>query len=122
MREFDDAFTAPVHGFEGADDYYERCSAARFVDGVRIPTLLLQAEDDPLVPGISIPHDTITSNKLLDIVLTDRGGHVGYYGRGDAGGRPGWMERRVADYLSERLDRRPDARRDPDGAAAGEKR
>jgi len=114
MREFDDAFTAPVHGFESAEDYYEQCSAASFVDGVRVPTLLLKAEDDPLVPAVSIPHDAIMLNPLLDMELTSRGGHVGYYGRGDAGKRPGWMERRVADYLSARLGQ--------DGAATGRKR
>ncbi|MFV1987488.1 MAG: YheT family hydrolase [Gemmatimonadota bacterium] len=104
MREFDDAFTAPVHGFASAEDYYSRCSAARFVDGVRVPTLLLQAEDDPLVPARSIPHAMIEANDALRLIVTGRGGHVGYYGRGDTGRRPGWMERRVADHLAGRLD------------------
>ena len=96
LREFDDAFA-------GAEDYYALCSAARFVDRVRVPTLLLQAGDDPLVPARSIPHAVIEANDALRLVLTERGGHVGYYGRGDVGRRPGWMERRVADHLSGRL-------------------
>lgn len=103
VREFDDAFTAPVHGFRDAADYYERCSAARFVDGVRVPTLLLQAADDPLVPSAALPRDRIDENEHLSLLLTARGGHVGYYDRSDAGARPGWMERRITDYLVERL-------------------
>lgn len=103
VREFDDAFTAPVHGFDGAEDYYHRCSAARFVDGVRVHTLLLQSADDPLVPSSSIPRDTIASNHMFNMMLTRRGGHVGYLGRSDRGVRPGWMERQVASYLASRL-------------------
>ncbi|MDX1396752.1 MAG: alpha/beta fold hydrolase [Gemmatimonadota bacterium] len=102
VREFDDAFTAPVHGFDGAADYYERCSASRFVEGVRVPTLLLQSVDDPLVPSTSIPSELIAANPALEPQLTDRGGHVGYLARGDGGDAPGWMERRIADYLAVR--------------------
>ncbi|MDH3734907.1 MAG: hydrolase [Gemmatimonadota bacterium] len=103
VREFDDTFTAPVHGFRDADDYYERCSAARFVAGVTVPTLLLQASDDPLVPARSIPLHLISANPCLELHMTARGGHVGYYGREDRGNRPGWMEGRLADYLARRL-------------------
>jgi predicted alpha/beta-fold hydrolase len=103
VREFDHAFTAPVHGFDGADDYYHRCSAARFMSGVTAPTLLLQSRDDPLVPFASIPHDIISSNHNCHIDVTRFGGHVGYYARGDRRMRVGWMENRVATYLSRAL-------------------
>lgn len=103
VREFDDTFTAPVHGFAGAADYYDRCSAARFVEDVRVPCLILQSADDPLVPATCIPHDVIRANGVLDLELTRSGGHVGYYGRDDRGSDPGWMETRAADYLARRV-------------------
>src|SRR5262249_40244053 len=48
---YDDGFIAPRHGFAGAEDYYERCKPLRFVSGIRIPTLILAALDDPWIPG-----------------------------------------------------------------------
>lgn len=105
VREFDDAFTAPVHGFAGASDYYERCSAARYVAEVRVPSLIVQAIDDPLVPSSCTPLDGISANPALTLDLTPAGGHVGYLGRDDRGGGPGWLENRIADYLARRVKR-----------------
>ena len=51
MVEFDDLVTAPLHGFKGAADYYERSSALGFLDGIRVPTLLLSSHDDPFLPS-----------------------------------------------------------------------
>lgn len=101
LFEFDDAFTAPVHGFAGAADYYRRCSAARFVADVRVPTLLVQSTDDPLVPASSIPMEDVAANAALELALTDRGGHVGYLDR--LLGRPDWLETRIATAIAERL-------------------
>ena len=50
MREFDEAYTAPYFGFAGADDYYHRASAMRIIDRIRVPALVITAEDDPFVP------------------------------------------------------------------------
>ena len=50
MRQFDEAYTAPHHGFRDATDYYHRASALRVVDRIRVPALILTAEDDPFVP------------------------------------------------------------------------
>jgi len=112
LLEFDDVFTAPVHGFANADDYYERCSAARFVADVRVPTLLIQAADDPLVPVESIPLDRIRANEALELALTRRGGHVGYLDRLLA--PPAWLETKIAGAIEGRLDRTT-----PDGVVFG---
>ncbi len=107
LRELDDRFTAPVHGFRDADDYYARCSSGRFVPGVRTPTLVLQSADDPLVPRRSIPFETLAGNPALDFVLTRRGGHVGFLDRGGRVGAEGWMERALAAWVGAALGVRP---------------
>ncbi len=62
MREFDETCTAPLFGFADADDYYARCSSRRFLAGVRTPTLLLRALDDPIIPRLTSP--TICSRSI----------------------------------------------------------
>ncbi len=78
FREFDDAATAPLHGFDGAEDYYRRCSSAQFIGGIRVPTLLLHSRDDPFLPGECIPDAAVSANPHVVAAFTDRGGHVGF--------------------------------------------
>ncbi len=75
--EFDDAVTAPLHGFRGMADYYDRCSSVRFLDGIEVPTLIVNAVDDPfMTPGV-LPHrDRLSDSVSLEI--SDTGGHVGF--------------------------------------------
>ncbi len=99
MREFDEACTAPLHGFADADDYYARCSARRYLAGIRTPTLLLRAVDDPLIPAGDIPRDLIALNSALTSGITERGGHTGWVeGRPFAHRR--WAERQAARFLA----------------------
>ncbi len=99
IREFDELLTAPLHGFRNAADYYERCSAKRFVGTVEIPSILIQSRDDPMVPSASVPLDTIGRKPNLSLVLTRRGGHVGFYDRALGTGREGWLEQSIVRYL-----------------------
>ncbi len=78
LRAFDDAVTAPLHGFRDATDYYEASSSAAFLSGIRVPTLLLQSRDDPFLPPAMIPLDAMEANPVLVPALTARGGHVGF--------------------------------------------
>ena len=55
ILDFGDAITAPSHGFRNARDYYERCSSIHFPPGIAVPTLLIQASDDPLIPLAALP-------------------------------------------------------------------
>lgn len=77
LREFDDAITAPLHGFEDAHDYYSQSNSINFLSGIRRPTLLIRAEDDPFFNN-DIPYDLITKNPYLYPAFTEYGGHVGF--------------------------------------------
>lgn len=118
LREFDEAFTAPVHGFDDADDYYRRCSSSRFLSDVRVPTLLLQARDDPFLPPGALPEEAMEHNPRLTPRITDRGGHAGFV-EGTAPWRPRfWAEREAARFLASAMDAgEPDPVGAGDGAA-----
>ena len=76
--EFDDRITAPLNGFASAAEYYDESSSARYLRGIRVPTLMLHAQDDPLLPRVSIPEDEVERNGFLQLELQRRGGHVGF--------------------------------------------
>ncbi len=94
LWEFDDQITAPLHGFDGADDYYARCSSGSRLGQVKARTLLLQSADDPLIPSTALPStaDLAAGTKLE---LSTRGGHVGFIARGQRS----WLETRIAHFL-----------------------
>ena len=102
FREFDDAITAPLHGFAHADDYYQRSSSAQFLSRIRIPTLLLHAEDDPFLPARAIPRSNIKSNPRLQSVITKTGGHVGFI-HGTPFKPQFWAEETAARFLAQCL-------------------
>jgi len=78
FREFDDAATAPLHGFSSADDYYHRSSSAAFIPSITAPTLILHSRDDPFLPADAIPETAMRDNPAITPVITDHGGHVGF--------------------------------------------
>jgi predicted alpha/beta-fold hydrolase len=80
IRAYDDAVSAPMHGFADADDYYRRASAGPFVKGIRIPTRLLHAEDDPMVPPSCVRPWLEGAPGAVVQVWSQRGGHVGWFG------------------------------------------
>jgi len=108
FREFDDRATARIHGFAGAEDYWRRCSSGPFLAAVRRPLLALSAEDDPIVPGPTLPREAAAANPAVELVVAPGGGHVGF-----VEGLPWrfrfWAELRAADFLAERLRPAPTA-------------
>jgi uncharacterized protein len=103
FSEYDGLVTAPLHGFESAEDYWTRSSAARFVSGVRKPLLLLSADDDPLVPSVSLPVEAAGQNPAVTLEVTSGGGHVAFVS--GPPWRPGyWAEEQAVDYLVRHLD------------------
>jgi len=99
FAEYDQLMTAPVHGFASRDDYYARCSAGRFVAGIRRPFLALSAADDPMVPAESLPVAAAAANPAVRLVITAHGGHTGFVDGTPV--RPGfWAERTAADFLA----------------------
>ena len=77
LRAFDDAFTAPLHGFRGVQDYWQRASSRPHLRAVRVPTLVLNARNDPFVPGASLP-DATEAGPYVQLWQPARGGHVGF--------------------------------------------
>lgn len=84
LRQFDECITAPLNGFAGADDYYERTSCFPYLAQIGVPTLIVNALDDPLVPRTTLPE---ASDLAPDVTLelARHGGHVGFLGRGGSG-------------------------------------
>jgi predicted alpha/beta-fold hydrolase len=102
FREFDDAATAPLHGFADAADYYARSSSAGFLARVRVPTLLVQAEDDPFFPIGAMPWEAIRANPCLQPVVVPGGGHVGFV-TGTPWAPRFWLEEEASRYLAQQL-------------------
>jgi len=103
LREFDEGVTAPIHGFDGAEDYYRSAGAGTALDRIRTPTLVLHALDDPFLPEAAVPKAALAANPWISSVLTPRGGHVGFV-EGAAPWTPGfWAERTAAAFLSAAL-------------------
>jgi predicted alpha/beta-fold hydrolase len=102
LYDFDEAVTAPVHGFKGASDYYARSSSLQFLTDIRRPTFLLSAYDDPFLPREVLVDvaSVARSNPNITVELHEHGGHVGF-----VGGRVPWhpiyyAEERVAGFFS----------------------
>jgi predicted alpha/beta-fold hydrolase len=107
LFDFDDAVTAPLHGFESASDYYARSSSLQFLPGISRPTLLLSARDDPFLPRevlVSVA-EVARSSPWLTAEFHSHGGHVGFVG-GLMPWRPRYYaEERVTQFLSDQLER-----------------
>lgn len=100
LWDFDDAVTAPLHGFRSAEDYYERCSSRQFLPAVNVPLLIVHGRNDPIIPPDALPqaHETGVS---MQTELLDQGGHVGFVARGQRH----WLERRILHYIQYHADR-----------------
>ena len=102
LREFDEAFTAPLHGFADAADYYARSSSAPYIERIRVKTLLIHAEDDPFLPPSYLPRAAASANPHVETAFTANGGHVGFIG-----GTPWrpvyWAEETAAEFLAAEL-------------------
>jgi predicted alpha/beta-fold hydrolase len=103
VRQFDEHITAPHFGFAGADDYYYKVSAARVIDRVRVPTLIITAEDDPFVPVAPFRDPRVTANPNIRLLVTRHGGHCGFVAASPAGGDCYWAEERIMEFATERM-------------------
>jgi len=100
IRMFDELYTAPHHGFGGAADYYHRASAMRVIDRIRVPALILTAEDDPFVPSAPFRNPAVTGNRNLTVVITRHGGHCAFVERGDVEYDGYWAEREIVRFVT----------------------
>jgi len=99
---FDDAVTAPLHGFAGMNDYYDKCSSAQFLGDIAKPTLIVNSLDDPfMTPGV-IPHqDRLSEHVLLEV--SEGGGHVGFIEGGTPWRPRYYLPRRMLGFLQDKL-------------------
>jgi len=81
LKDFDDTYTAPAHGFTDALDYYAKCSSKQFLSRIEVPTLLLNAKNDTFLGEQCYPYDEAATNPYLYLEVPDFGGHVGFLGR-----------------------------------------
>jgi predicted alpha/beta-fold hydrolase len=100
--EFDDAVTAPLHGFAGASDYYRRSSSLSFLSRIRLPTLLLHALNDPFVPRevVARVRNEIAGHDFVELMTTTTGGHVGWVEGSPLSARY-FMEQQVVHFLAD---------------------
>ncbi len=96
--DFDDRYTAPLHGFSSALDYYRRSSSLQFLDSIKLPTLLVNAKDDPFLSASCYPVNIAADNPFLYFESPAHGGHVGFVPRR---GKAYWSESRLVSFFSE---------------------
>lgn len=99
IRQFDDAYTAPFHGFRDAADYYHRASAMRVLDRISVPTLIITAADDPFVPPGPFREQIVARNQNITLKLTEHGGHCGFVEQPCPGYDGYWAEREIIAFL-----------------------
>ena len=97
VRQFDDAITAKFCGFRDADDYYTKSSALQFFDKIRVPALVLVAQDDPMIPFHCFDAREIGANPQITLEAPRYGGHCGFIASGGSGERF-WAEARIVEF------------------------
>jgi predicted alpha/beta-fold hydrolase len=98
IRDFDEHFTAKAHGFSNAEDYYYRSSSVRVVGKIRIPTLIVHAQDDPFIPFTPLRDPGLAANPYILLMETKRGGHVAFISATKAGEDRFWAENRAIEF------------------------
>lgn len=99
FADFDGLYTAPAHGFESAQDYWDRCSCRQFLKGIKTKTLLINAQDDPFMPISSYPFEEAEQSEHFYFESPKHGGHVGFAGKFNAQASL-WHEDRIIEFLS----------------------
>jgi uncharacterized protein len=100
VRQFDELYTAPHFGFAGASDYYHRASAMRVIDRIRVPALIITAEDDPFVPTAPFRDPRVAANPHVELLVTRHGGHCGFVAAPSNGSDGYWAEERIVEFAS----------------------
>jgi hypothetical protein len=96
IEDFDDHYTARLFGFGTAANYFRTQSSNQFLERIRVPTLLVQAKDDPLIPFRVYEHPAISGNPDLTLLAVEHGGHLGFLARGKD---RFWLDGTVLDWI-----------------------
>lgn len=97
FKEFDDAYTAPLHGFKDAEDYWHKCSSVHGLNTINTPTLLINAKNDPFLSPSCFPFDDVVDHPFLHAIFSKYGGHVGFM----LNNKTSWLEPVVFSFLQE---------------------
>lgn len=98
FQDFDDRYTAPLNGFADAEDYWRRASCKPYLNGIKVPALLINAQNDPFLPAACYPEAAANENSDFFLEIPRSGGHVGFVefnGNGDY-----WSERRALAFIN----------------------
>ncbi len=98
FQEFDNAYTAPLHGFKNAEDYWNKSSCIHVLPEIQRPALLVNAMNDPFLPPSCYPYDAAAANPFFTLETPDHGGHAGFPSFNPDGQY--WSERRALDFVS----------------------
>ena len=103
IRDWDNAVVAPLGGFVDADDYYARNSSLKVLENIRLPTLLVHAQDDPFIPFETFQAPAVRGNDFVRLLAPQQGGHVGFYSTATLAGEPDkyWAENRALAFCAE---------------------
>jgi predicted alpha/beta-fold hydrolase len=96
LKDFDDFYTAPLHGFESAEDYYEKCSSLYFLEAIALPTLIVNAWNDPLLSPACFPTQAMEKHPFVHLETPRAGGHCGF-ARTEKGFY--WSENRAFEWI-----------------------
>ncbi len=99
LKDFDDAYTAPLSGFASADDYYSQCSALQFLPSIKTPSLLLSALNDPFLGPGSYPREIAQASEFFHLETPQHGGHVGFH----LPGGEYWSEKRAVEFVEQQV-------------------
>jgi len=103
FADFDDAVTAPLHGFRDKDEYYDRCSSIGFLPAIERPTRIINARDDPfMTPDVLPPASDLSGHVTLEV--SDSGGHVGFVSGGTPWRPRYYLPRRIIEFLDAHID------------------
>jgi predicted alpha/beta-fold hydrolase len=99
IEDFDEYYTAPLHGFAGATDYYQQCSSKYFLAHIPIPTLIVNAKNDPFLTPECYAEDLVKDLAHVFLEIPQKGGHCGFFSNTLHGTY--WSEKRALQFLSE---------------------
>jgi predicted alpha/beta-fold hydrolase len=103
LLHFDDQFTAPLWGYSGAREYYEKCSSGPNLKSVSVPTVILASHDDPIVPFEMFSEFQMSN--YIDLIETRSGGHLGFIGKGARDPDRFWMDWRICQWVMSQDER-----------------
>ncbi|MFQ3598911.1 MAG: alpha/beta fold hydrolase [Chloroherpetonaceae bacterium] len=101
LRDFDDCYTAPLHGFQNADDYYAKCSSKPLIASITIPTLIINAKNDVFLPASCYPFEEAKASDVVFLETPESGGHLGFLTEAQSHGLY-WSEMRALGFIESR--------------------